>query len=98
MKNYENQIRKLFVAIKNRAGDNLGYVRVDNNAKFLDMSKAVEYIMDVEDVRSISVFGKDGKSLGVFGLEPANYEYDIFDIVYDYSDNDFCNGVMGLLR
>lgn len=98
MKNYENQIRKLFVAIKNRAGDNLGYVRVGNNAKFVDVSKAVEYIMDVEDVRSVTVFDKDGDVLGVFGIEPANYEYDIFDIVYDYSDNDFCDGVMELLK
>lgn len=49
MTNFEKQIRKLFVAIKSRAGDKLGSIRVDNNAYFKDVSSAIQYIMDVDD-------------------------------------------------
>lgn len=98
MTNFEKQIRKLFVAIKNRANGNLGAVRVDNNARFKDVSMAIEYIMSIDDAGKIVVFDKDGDVLGIFYVEPANYDCDIFDIVYDYTDNDFCADVMEMLK
>lgn len=98
MTNFEKQIRKLFVAIKSRAGDKLGSIRVDNNAYFKDVSSAIQYIMDVDDAGKITVFDKDGDALGIFYIEPANYDGDVFDIVYDYSDNDYCEKVMNNLK
>ena len=101
MTNFEKQIRKLLVAVKNRAGDNFGVFRVDcyeGREKFNGVKEAVEFVGSVDDVRGITVFDKDGDVLGVFGIESTNYDYDVFDIVYDYTDNDFCRDVMNVLK
>ena len=98
MTNFEKQIRKLFVVIKNRVGNNLDYICIDNNAKFKDISHAIEYIMSIDDANKITVLNKENKILGSFYIEPANYNYDILDIVYDYTDNDFCKNIMDLLK
>ena len=101
MTNFEKQMKKLLVAVKNRAGDKFGKIRVNcwgGVVDCLDVATAVKYMGEVDDVCGVNALDKDGNSLGWFGIESANYDCDIFDIVYDYSDNDFARSVMDVLR
>lgn len=101
MTNFGKQIGKLLRAAKKVGGDKVASMVLkcwEGGYKFHTLKKGVEYAEAVDDVVALIVLDGEGNQIGWFGIESANYDCDIFDIVYDYSDNEYCAEVMGLLR
>ena len=94
MTEYLKAIRKLVEAmIKEGNATTVEVVCVEDDQKFpvdrIDL--ILDYAESVDDVTGIIAYKKDTK-LGWFGIEPENE--DILDIIYDYTDNDYCAGIM----
>lgn len=61
------------------------------------IKKALEYAEAVDDVVGVRAYDKDkNTSLGWFGIEPFND--DLLDVIYDYTDNDYCAKIMNKLN
>ena len=100
MSRFKNQILHLLKGIKYAGGDEIAYMVIEcleEDYKFVDVNDGANYADSVDDVTGVRVFDANGIQLGWFGIEPANSDGDIFDVVYDCSDNAMCNNVMELI-
>lgn len=70
----------------------------DNNTKFYnlnrdDFRKACTFILVEDGEFTIRFRNKDGESLGIFNINYTSDTKDPFEIVYDWSNNDFCQDI-----
>jgi hypothetical protein len=70
----------------------------DKKFDWSSIKEAIKYAESVDDVTGIKALDKDGNKLGWFGIEPANADGDVFDVIYDYTDNDFGDKVFKKLE
>lgn len=61
------------------------------------IKEGLEYAEAVDDVIGIRSFGKDKYDvIGWFGIEPENEE--LTDIIFDWTDNEYCETIMNKLN
>ena len=97
---YINAVKKLINTIKKEASaDAISIICCAEEKLYYlsQMDDIIEYVEAVDDVVGIRAYSKDEHtSLGWFGIEPENEE--LFDVIYDYTDNDYCKKIMNNLK
>lgn len=88
-------IRKLLTECK-KENPELFFHIWDTESKIVktkDIDKAIEAIDGGDEEIGINCYGADKNCLGWFGILP--YEDDAECVIYDHSDNYFCNSISG---
>ena len=95
---YVDAIKTLLEAIKEEtSADAISIICYEETKRYSlsQLDEIIEYVEAVDDVTGIRAFS-GANSLGWFGIEPLND--DLLDVIYDYTDNDYCAKIMDKLN